>query len=117
MKLFDVIEDKGLNYFLSNTEVILKQLDVSLDPGVQAQLGDAYLDMKDHTSWEMVMKWGVEKMPGDPMSFVIYADGLVKLNRKPEAIKVFEEAISLAIKHKQQGPLEYAESRLKSLGN
>jgi CubicO group peptidase (beta-lactamase class C family) len=115
VKVFDIIESKGLSFFLSNSDTILKQSEIPLDPGVVAQVGDAYLDVKDYSSWEILMKWGVDKLKNDPMSYVVYADGLVKQKKFNDAKSLFEEAINLARKNNQQWPLEYAEGRLKSL--
>jgi CubicO group peptidase (beta-lactamase class C family) len=115
VRLYDVIEEKGLDYVLAHTDSVFKKLNIMPHPGFVGSMSNVFLEAKDYIQWSKWIDWAQTAMPDEPFLKVVYADGLLQMGKKEEARKSYEAAKQLALQKNDQRALHYAEAKMKSL--
>lgn len=83
-------------------------------PAYLDSLGWGYYKKGNYTEAEKLIKKALEKMPDDPVLNEHYADILLKLNKKQDAVEYYKKALEL-IDKKGEGEPNQKERVLRKL--
>ena len=115
VRLYDFIEEKGIDSFVANGAQHFKQFNIDTHPGFFAQMGDSFLAAKDYNTWKKWMQYGISLYPQEVMLLVLQGDGQLQMSDKTEASKSYSAAKELAKSKNDQWVLRIIDEKLKTL--
>jgi CubicO group peptidase (beta-lactamase class C family) len=115
VRLYDLIEAKGIDSVITNSDTYLKQLNIQMHPGFIARMADEFIAAKDSIAWNKWMQYGISLYPKEAFLLLIQGDGHLQLQDKTAAHKCYEAAKELAVTNNDQRALRAADEKLKAL--
>jgi hypothetical protein len=113
VKLYDLIDDKGIAEFIANEKRYFNQLEITPDEWLFTSVADAMElagDYKNMVQWTAL---GATYFPENGFLLLMQGSSHLQLGEKAAAIKCFEAAKAIAVKNNDPGMIEEAERRIK----
>jgi CubicO group peptidase (beta-lactamase class C family) len=115
VKLYDKIEEKGIDAFTANGAAYFKELGIEPRPGLFALLGDIMQEAGDYTTRAKWMEYGGTLYPEESQLLLLRGDSQAKIGNKEAARKLYQTAKEISAKKNEQWLTQIIDEKLKTL--
>lgn len=115
VKVYDKIEAVGIDSFIANSTVLLKELNLEPNPGLYAQMGDVLDEAKDYNTAAKWMAYAATLYPQETRILMMSGDSQVQIGNKEAARKAYTTARQISIEKKNNWLTGVIDEKLKSL--
>jgi CubicO group peptidase (beta-lactamase class C family) len=115
VKVYDAINEKGIDAFVAGGKENLQSLNVQLHPGMFAQVADALNAAKDYHTLVKWMDFALSLYPDETFLMILKGDSQVSLGNKEAAKSIYLQAKEISTKRNEQWFLPMLDGKLKTL--
>lgn len=115
VKIYDLIEKKGIDEFIANEKENFALLNVKPEVRLFANISDAMETAKDFKTMTKWLELGRKYFPEEGFIYVLSGDSYMKIGNKQDAKKMYETAKELGTKKKDERLLQAVTQKLGQL--